>query len=87
MSIVDSKVDLEQAQARLAEATAEQLIADLGFWSMACLDTSAEYVDLAERQLAAQQRYAEAQQWTTLIAKELRSRRDAKTADRPPAQD
>lgn len=87
MSVVDSREDLEAAKARLAKASLEELGHDLGFWAVACVDASAEHIALSEQQAGVIRRYQEAQEWTTLIAKELRSRRDARVGGRPPADE
>jgi hypothetical protein len=87
MSVVDSQVDRDQAVSRLAEATPESLDNDLRFWTVASHDAAAEYSQLHERMGAVRRQHNEAETWIALIAQELRSRRDARLADRPPAQD
>lgn len=57
MSVVDSREELEQAKARLADATEQQLAADISFWSVASLDASADYSAATELQVAAHSRY------------------------------
>lgn len=86
MSVIDSEQDLAAAQERLKVATPRELDVDLRFWSVACLDASADYIAAQETEAAARVRYHEAQQWTTLIAKELRSRRDARVGNQAPTE-
>lgn len=87
VSVVDSTEDLAQAKARLANLDADGLAAEISFWSIACLDATAEHARLMGLQRVVLEQYAEAQQWTSLVASELRTRRDARLGDRPPAKD
>ncbi len=87
MSIVDSTQELDEAKARLADATADQLSEDLRFWAVATLDAQADHVALADQQTAVIRRFQEAQHWTSLIAAELRARRDTRLGCRPPADE
>lgn len=78
MSIVDSSTDLAEAKARLATVASQQLLDDLAYWSQAVLDAGEEYRRLSDRQDVVTAQYSEAQRWVTLVATELRTRRDAR---------
>lgn len=80
MSILDSREEVAQAEAKLAAATDGQLTTDLEYWTIAAYGAAADYVEVHARQAAARQLHAEAEHWVGLLAQEIRKRRDAKRA-------
>lgn len=78
MSILDSQTEIDEAKARLAAATPEQLTADLSYWHLAAVDHGAEYAALMAQVSAVKSQYSVAQGMTELVVAELRKRRDAR---------
>lgn len=75
MSILDSRAEVDEAEARLKVTTDLALDRDLVYWNLAAHDAAEDYVALQERELAVRRLHAEAQHWVGLITKEIRRRR------------
>ena len=80
MSITTSQQDREAAEAKLAEASAEQLQADLAYWSVAKYDHHLQFLELTEKRVSAGELFKEAAAWIDLISAELHSRRVGREA-------
>lgn len=78
MSILDSREEVAAAEAQLADASDEQLVTDLQYWTVAAADASADYIELHKRQLAVGTLHSEARNWVELVVAEIRRRRDAR---------
>jgi hypothetical protein len=81
VSILDSQTEIDEAKARLAAATPEQLTADLAYWHLAQVDHGAEYAAAMARVSEIRAQYSVAQGMTELVVAELRKRRDAKRTE------
>lgn len=75
MSIATSREEREQAAAKAAEETSEQLRADLEYWTVAKLDHHKAWIGLKEQELRVEDLHNEARAWVDLIAEELHGRR------------
>ena len=76
MSILDSREDIAEAEARLAARTLEQLQADLSYWTVAAADHARDYQEAHGRLAGIRTLHAEAEAMNNLIARELQRRRD-----------
>lgn len=75
MSILRDSDERAAALAKLANATDEQLRADLEYWSVASRDHVVETRELVNRQLLLGDLYQEEEAWVALITDEVRRRR------------
>lgn len=80
MSIIDSATDRAEAELRLGVEDEAKLERDLAYWAIQEQDHHAEAVDVQRRLWALLELDKEAGAWVTLIASELRKRRDEKRA-------
>lgn len=78
MSIVDSKVDREAAEAELRGKPDVDIRRDLEYWALKRLDHMDEHDDLASRLRVVETLYTESAHWVAIIAEELRRRRDVR---------
>jgi hypothetical protein len=76
MSILDSREDIAEAEARLAGKSLEQLQADLSYWTLAATDHARDYQAEHHRLAGIRTQHAEAEAMTSLIAREMQKRRD-----------
>lgn len=83
MSVTDSRTDLDAAKATLVGKSDEELLADLGYWTVAARDHVTDFLDLEQREQRVRELHAEAETWTRLVADEMRSRRDARRSAPP----
>lgn len=77
MSISTSREERLAAVAKLAEATRQQLKADLEYWSVSKVDHTETYKQLTEQRAKVGELYQEADAWVDLIAEEIHRRRHA----------
>lgn len=75
MSIATSREEREQAQAKLAEKSDEQLQADLAYWAVATADHEDRWNELANDRFKVAELHQEAKAWLGLVTSELQKRR------------
>lgn len=80
MSIRDSAAELQVAELKVGSASDEELQRDLAFWTVASYDSSEQFREVSNRLGELRLLHSEEELWVSLIALEIRKRRDEKRA-------